>query len=114
MVTVMEDAMTPNMVLTDVSMETVEAPILAPIGALNRHRGSSDAPPEMDRRLMVKMVGFAPNDVDTAVMMGRLNDVKFLQNLALGPIQDGRTHDGHVVSEFEVTFEVDLNSPEGK
>ncbi len=115
MLAVMEESMTPDMVLTDVSMETVETPVQVSLTAPNRRRGSGDAPAtDIDRRLMVKMTGFAPNDSDTAVMMGRLNDVKFLENLALGPIQDGRTQDGHVVSEFEVTFEVNLNSPEVK
>jgi hypothetical protein len=112
MLSMLEDAMTPDMALTDVSMETVESTPPSQSGLPLRRRG--DLPAQTDRRLMVKVDGVAPSDLDTSALMGHLNDVKFFENLAFGPLRDGRMRDGHVVRQFEVTFDVDLGSTERK
>ncbi len=113
MLTVLEDAMTPEMALTSLSTETIEAPRVVQAGAPVRRRASGETTVELDRRMQVKVEGIAPNDLDTAMLIARLNEVKFMENVACQYLREGRTRDGSVVREFEITFEVGLNPPGG-
>ena len=111
----MEDAMTPEMALTDLSLETVEqARPTQSLIAMNR-RATNDTTPDVDRRLKVVVSGVAPTDTDSATFVEQLLKMKVFDNVALAYMHEGRSRDGHVTREFQVTFEMNLNPPsEGK
>jgi hypothetical protein len=106
----MEDAMTPEMALTSFSMEQQEQPHAVPISMMQTHR-SSELGGDLDRRLKVTVDGVAPSDVEIVAFMDHLQRFGCFENINFPYFRPGRTRDGHVLREFEVTFEVNLNAP---
>ncbi len=109
----LEDAMTPEMALTNLSIETVEQvrPGL-PLVALARQAAAGGNPQqEVDRRLKVMVDGVAPTDMEVATLMEHLQKAGYFENVAFPYLREGRSRDGHVMREFEVSFEIDLNPP---
>jgi hypothetical protein len=106
----MEDAMTPEMALTSFSMETLELPRAVPLSLVTSQRGQPQTD-ELDRRLKVVVDGVAPSDVEIAAFMEHLQRFGCFENIAFPYMREGRSHDGHVLREFEATFEINLNAP---
>ncbi|MCS7033542.1 MAG: PilN domain-containing protein [Phycisphaerae bacterium] len=69
---------------------------------------AEDAP--CDRKLRVKLVCVAPSDVDVANFLAGLTNKPFLEQVAMTYAKD-RTQSGRVMREFEITFQVNLNTP---
>lgn len=106
----MEDAMTPEMALTSFSMETQELPRAVPLSLISSHR-PQDQGDNLDRRLKVVVDGVAPSDVEIVTFMANLQRFGCFENIAFPYFRPGRSRDGHLLREFEVTFEVNLNAP---
>ena len=87
-----EDAMTPDMALTNLSLEMEEQPR------------------ETDRRLKVVVDGVAPTEMEAVTLLGNLAKVKCFENVAIR-VNDENARDGHMTRDFEVTFDMNLNSP---
>jgi Tfp pilus assembly protein PilN len=111
----LEDAMTPEMSLTNLSLETVEQPRpTAVIGFNTRNPNASVTKAdgsEVDRRLKVVVDGVAPSDMQVAALMENLAKINCFENVAFPYLREGRSRDGHVTREFEVTFELNLDPP---
>jgi hypothetical protein len=70
---------------------------------------------DVDRRLKVVVDGVAPNDTQLATLLENLSKVKCFDNVAFAYFREGRSRDGHLLREFEFTFDMNLNQPtEGK
>ena len=113
----LEDAMTPEMGLTNVSLETLEQPreTLAVLLPGRRPTAESDPMLDMDRRLKVVVDGVAPTDTESATFLASLLKVNCFDNVNLEYMRPGASQNGHVTREFEVTFDLNLNPPtEGK
>ncbi len=100
LLTSIEDAMPPETSLTELALETQEQPA----------GGAGQALLPMDRRLMVRLQGVAPSDVQVATLLTELGKVKFLDDLAMTYSRD-RIGDGRSMREFELTFGVNINAP---
>ena len=112
----LQDAMTPEMALTNVSLETIEqarpASVLAVRNVPNANR--TDVP-DVDRRLKVTVNGVSPSDIQVATLIENLGKTNCFENVAFSNLQDRHSRDGHLMREFEVTFDLNLNPPtEGK
>jgi hypothetical protein len=106
----LEDAMTPEMALTNLSLETVEV-VRPGQTVINLHRsGAADSPQQVDRVLKVQLDGVAPTDLEVATLMEHLQKAGCFENVAPPYMREGH-HDGHLMREFELTFEINLNSP---
>lgn len=106
----MEDAMTPEMALTNFSLETQELPRAVPLTLISSHH-AWDQSGELDRRLKVTVDGVAPSDVEIVSFMANLQRFGCFENIVFPYFRPGHSRDGHVLREFEVTFEVNLNAP---
>jgi hypothetical protein len=69
------------------------------------------APPPMDRRLHVHIQAVAPTDLEVVTLITDLNRVPYFQRVTPSYARD-RRESGHVLREFELSFEVNLNPPE--
>jgi hypothetical protein len=102
----LEQAMTPEMALTNVSLSTVEQPQTnEPVSS---HPASD--PVELDRRLKVVVDGVAPSEIQAVTLMGNLLKVSCFENVAI-QLNQAKLQDGHPTHAFEVTFDLDLNAP---
>jgi hypothetical protein len=101
----LQDAMTPEMALTNVSLETEETP-LVPV----RTRTDADQSVEYDRRLKVVVDGVAPTEIEPVTLMGNLMKVSCFENVAI-QLKEPRTRGGHITREFQVSFDMNLNPP---
>jgi Tfp pilus assembly protein PilN len=109
----LQDAMTPEMALTDVSMETIEQ--ARPVTVIPARNAPLPAQSEVDRRLKVTVNGVSPSDIQVATLIENLGKIGCFENVAFSNLQDRRSRDGHLMREFEVTFDLNLNPPaEGK
>ena len=104
----LDDAMTPEMALTNLSIETTEQPPAMNISLLRT--ASSDAAVDQDRKLKVVVDGVAPTEIEAVTMMGNLLKVNCFENVAI-QLNEGKLRDGHIAREFEVTFDMNLNAP---
>ncbi len=113
----LEDAMTPEMSLTAISLETIEqarpgtvmsVSVRNPTGTPSK--SESDFP-DVDRRLKVVVDGVAPSDMQEATMLDNLAKVSCFENVQPHYLREARSRDGHVMREFEVTFDINLNPP---
>jgi hypothetical protein len=106
----LEDAMTPEMALTSLSLETVEL-VRPNQTVVNSHQGTAaDPPQQVDRVLKVQVDGVAPTDLEVATLMEHLQKVGCFENVAPPYMREGH-RDGHLMREFEITFDINLNSP---
>jgi hypothetical protein len=101
-----------EMSLKDITCTTEEHPVVAQ-GAAAAQARPADERPQMDRRLKVKLVGVAPNDVDLANFLAGLTNYPFFEQVALARA-DGIVDGGHAMREFEVSFSMSLNAPTGR
>jgi Tfp pilus assembly protein PilN len=100
-----------EMSLKDVTCTTEELHV-APQGAA-LGQALSQEKPRLDRRLKVRLVGVAPDDVDLANFLAGLTNYPFFEQIALLKA-DGVVSGGHAMREFEVTFSMSLNTPPGQ
>lgn len=106
------DAVMPKeMSLLEASFETQEQ-LVGPSGPAAA-RATPDVEPVIDRQLKVRVVGVAPTDVDLANFLAGLNSYSFFRQVSLGKASD-KSDSGHLMREFEVTFQIDLNQPVSK
>jgi cytoskeletal protein RodZ len=103
----LEQAMTPEMALTRVSLSTQEQPRTNE--PVSRHPGNSD-PVELDRRLKVVVDGVAPSEIQAVSLMGNLLKVSCFENVAI-QLNQAKLQDGQMTQAFQVTFDMDLNAP---
>jgi Tfp pilus assembly protein PilN len=90
-----------EMSLTEATFDTLEQ---------TRQRDNrSDSPPEVTRKLQVRVVGLTPSDADWAGVLAKLSAVPYFQDVRLVGAKD-RNGDAHLMREFEVSFVVDLGS----
>lgn len=104
----LDTIMPPEMSLVDASFETSEQLVAGSTAAALR--ATADKEQSIDRRLKVKLAGVAPSDVDLANFLAGLTSYSFFQKVSLVKASD-KTDSGHLMREFEVTFEMDLNQP---
>ena len=111
----LEDAMPTEMSLTNISVETIEQARSSPlmtIVARNNPAGSSKADEtDVNRRLKVLVDGVAPTDMQAATLVENLLKVNCFENVAFVYFREGRSRDGHVMREFEITFDINLDPP---
>jgi Tfp pilus assembly protein PilN len=93
----LEDAMTPEMSLTDLSLETTETSTV------------QTASFSADRQLKVTVDGIAPNDTQLVTLLENVSKVKCFENVAFTYFREGKSRDGHLLREFEFTFDMNLN-----
>jgi hypothetical protein len=106
----LEDAMTPDMALTNLTLETVDQ--ARPTQTVLRLNTSpvSDPSPQVDRVLKVKVDGVAPTDLEVALLMQHLQQAGCFENVAPPYMREGRSRNGHAMREFEITFDINLNA----
>lgn len=75
-------------------------------------RASKDAPPTIDRKLLIRLQGIAPSDAEVADLMAKLATITFFNDVSMSYSKDA-DRAGRLVREFEVTFMLDLNAPSG-
>lgn len=102
------ELMPPAVALLQLQFEVEETP--ATLGAAQRASLPPGAPPPVDRRLKARIQGVAPTDVEVVTLLTELNRVPFFQRVTPTYVRD-RREAGHVLREFELAFEVNLNSP---
>jgi Tfp pilus assembly protein PilN len=109
----LDEVMPPEMALVDLTFDTEDrvVPVTAPPGS-RLSRAAAAAPPVIDRRLKVRLVGVAPTDVDLANFLARLTAKPFFEAIAMTYAKD-RSDQGHLMREFEVLFSMDLNDHPG-
>jgi Tfp pilus assembly protein PilN len=103
----LDEVMPREMSIIEIHCNTEES-VIAPTGA----EAAQAVPPSqrpIDRRLKIRLVGVAPNDVDLANFLAGLTAHDFIENIALLRA-DGRAEGGHLMREFEVTFLISLNT----
>lgn len=77
--------------------------------AVDKSANSASAQ-KCDRKLKVKLVAVAPNDVDVANFLAGLTNKAYLDQVAMTYAKD-RTQQGRIMREFELTFLINLNPP---
>jgi hypothetical protein len=107
----LQDAMTPEMALTNVSLETIEQARAVSVIPARNPAGTRGDFPDVDRRLKVTVDGVSPSDIQVATLIENLGKVNCFENVAFSNLQDRRSRDGHLMREFEVTFDLNLNPP---
>jgi hypothetical protein len=105
----LDSLMPREMSLTEFDCQTEEQPVQSTGIAVAR---GGDKPRLVNRRMKVKLVGVVPSDVDLANLLAGLTNVSFFENVAPTYIR-GRSENGHVFREFEITFWINLNLPSG-
>lgn len=104
----LDKLMPPEMSLVEVECNTEETPRPVSTVAAVRNAISRSAPPEMDRRLKVRLLGVAPSNSDLATFVAGLASQPFLEQVAL-PYSKNVYDSGHVLREFSITFSMNLN-----
>ena len=94
--------------ITLLQLEVRETPMALASAARAALRDS--APPPMDRTLHVYLQCVAPTDLEVVTLITELSRVPFFQKVTPTYARD-RRESGHVLREFELTFEVNLNPP---
>ncbi len=61
-----------------------------------------------DRKLSVRMLAIAPSDADLVKLLGALTIVPFFEDVHVNFVRDKSDH-AHLMREFEVSFDMDLN-----
>jgi hypothetical protein len=92
--------------ITMLQLEVRETPMALSNAARAGLRES--APPPVDRRLHVYVQGVAPTDLEVVTLITELNRITFFQKVTPSYARD-RRESGHILREFELTFEVNLN-----
>lgn len=103
LIDVLQGIMPKEMALMDLSMETQTQ--TKPVSSLAAAGG---AEPVTLRRMHVRLHGVAPSDVDLGDFLARLASIPYLSDVAMSYSRD-RTDSGHVMREFEVAFNIDLD-----
>jgi Tfp pilus assembly protein PilN len=107
LVRTLEDVMPKEMSLVELNVETEEQ-LARPTPNATVPVPARNATPDVDRRLVVRVVGVAPSDVDLANFLAGLTAVPFFENVAMAYSKD-KAQAGHVLREFEVSFSLNLN-----
>ena len=103
-------AMPPGIALTELNIDGEE--IQVAMTSVARAALKDPGNPPLERRLRVRLLGYAPTDVDLATFMTDLNTVPFFDRVAPTFVRD-KLEGGHVLREFELTFTITLTSPGG-
>jgi hypothetical protein len=106
----LDGLMPKEMSLTEFDCQTEEQPVANTGVAVAR--GGAEKSRQMNRRLKVKLAGVVPSDVDLANLLAGLTNVSFFEQVGL-TYSRGKIESGHVYREFEVTFVMNLNLPQG-
>jgi len=106
-----------DMFLVEFAADTEEVLRSADNAAANNIKsraGDKSANPALakkcDRKLKVKLVAVAPNDVDVANFLAGLTNKAYLDQVAMTYAKD-RIQQGRIMREFELTFLINLNTP---
>jgi len=102
------DVMPPSLSLLSLNIDTDEIPVQ--LSATERVKLKEGSRPPVDRRLRVRLQAVAQTDVEMATFLTELNQISFFERPALNYVKN-RVEAGHVLREFEVTFNINLNSP---
>jgi hypothetical protein len=94
--------------ITMLHLEVRESPMALSNAARAALRETAPLP--MDRRLHVQLHGVAPTDLEIVTLITELNRVPFFHQVTPSYARD-RRESGHVLREFELTFEINLNPP---
>jgi len=110
LLTALVNAMPPGVALTELMVEGEENQLQLTSVARAALKDPNNPPAE--RRLRIKLMGFAPTDVELATFLTELNKVPFFERVAPTFVRD--KHDsGHILREFELTFAIPLTPPGG-
>ena len=99
-----------GMALLNFSVDTDEVAVQG--GAVARAAIGNTAPTHFTRRLKVRMSGVAPTNQDLSEFITRLNEIRFLNPVTMVYLKD-RRQGGHLMREFEIAFEVNLDILQG-
>jgi hypothetical protein len=108
----LEDAMTPEMTLTNLSIETVEQTQQSAAILHTRTIGAADSQPPADRMLKVLVDGAAPTNTEVATLIEHLQKRACFENITQAYMREGHSSDGHLMQEFELTFDINLTAAE--
>ena len=106
------EAMPPTVSMLSLNFEVEEVPLALSGGSRAALAAGTTVAPALDRRLRIRMQGVAPTDVELANLLMDLNKVPFFDQLRPTYARD-RREAGHILREFELTFQVNLNTPHG-
>jgi Tfp pilus assembly protein PilN len=101
------DSAPSTITLTGFNLQTDERVDVPRSGAAAR--AMKDKTPTMDRKLKVRLTGFAPSDDAVWDLMTKLNQYPFFEDVQ--PKTTESDYEGRVVKEFEINFTIDLNAP---
>ncbi|HEV2293496.1 MAG TPA: PilN domain-containing protein [Tepidisphaeraceae bacterium] len=104
----LDEVMPRSTALLELSLLTEETHPITLAGA----RAAQDKEPSVDRRLIVRVTGIAPTDVEVADFLTRLTGKPFFEDVRMTGSKP-RVDDGRVMREFEVYFSMNLNDLAG-
>lgn len=111
MINALEAAMSKDMSLIDLEMEVREQEKkLTALADLVKKPSRTDT--VLDRRLIVKLRGVAPTDVELANFLFKLTNESLFEAVTLNYARERRER-RHLMREFEVSFAINLNQKEG-
>ena len=99
-----------GLALSELSVDTEEAP--AQLSSVARAALKDPNVVPTERRVRVKLQGYAPTDVELATFLTDLNSIPFFDNVAPTYVRD-RRDSGHILREFELTFTILVSSAGG-
>lgn len=102
------DALPESVALTNINFDILERKVQLTGMQQAALKDPSTIP--MDRRMLVKVDGVAPSDVELATILTELSRSPFFENVTPVFSRDKRQNN-RVLREFEVTFSIDLNMP---
>ena len=109
MVNALEKAMSRDMSLLNLGMEVSEKQRELPVSLTSLSELASAKQQMTDRTLKVKVQGIAPTDVELANFLKTLSANPLFERVTMNYTKE-LTQNGHVMREFEVSFNVNLNS----
>jgi Tfp pilus assembly protein PilN len=104
------ETLPPGVSLLSMTFEVDELPLALPGGSRAAIAAGTTIAPALDRKLRIRVQGVAPTDVELASLLTDLTKVPFFDRVTPTYTRD-RREAGHIMREFELTFQVNLNTP---
>jgi Tfp pilus assembly protein PilN len=105
LINILEAAMPDDMAILDLSAQSQEQTKQAT--ALSAASGAQST---VVRTTVIRLHGVAPTDVDLGNFLARLAGVPYFSDIAMAYSKD-RVDNGHMMREFEVTFDIQFDDP---
>jgi hypothetical protein len=98
----LDDAMPSGVALSDLQLDTDERPSTAP--------STASATSTTERRLRIRLEGVAATPADLDKFVARLKAIPYFEQVSVGFNKDA-VEAGRSVSQFAITFSINLNQP---